>query len=503
MGMEDLFQTGSDIMKDVAHAVDTGDYSGLSDSIRGRVADAAGKLGDEFEQGARNFREAVTEGKVSEPSQRKNSGGNAKRAGNAARKSSEEERNYFLQRKPSRGIGIGKKDAGMALGILPGIVTGVGLISLIVSAVTASIGGIVSSAIVSLIAGSLTMAFALMSRNGKKQQQLVERYYQYGELIGTGKEYFSVAELAGKTGRTKEEICSDIEQMRANGYLPYAVLDRNKTTVILTDRMYQEYARAEQSRSQREEEERIRKMQEKAAPRGEAPDWASVQKDVGQKEAQEAARAAKTAAEQARAAADSAKKGTEEASENSEEAAILAEGKYYIQEIRAINDRIPDTEVMSDKLYQLEDIMRRIFAEVKKDPSKAGDLRKLMNYYLPTTTKLLSAYADLNEQPEAGENIRNTKRQIEESMDIINTAFGKLLDDLFEEKAWDLSSDLNVMKSMMAQDGLTRDNTWNPEKTGTAKESSVQESPAEDADGEAYVLNSAGEKVKASELDTE
>ena len=112
---------------------------------------------------------------------------------------------------------------------------------------------------------------------------------------------------------------------------------------------------------------------------------------------------------------------------------------------------------MSDKLYRLEEITKRIFEQVQKDPSKEKDLRKLMNYYLPTTTKLLNAYADLNDQPEAGENIRETKRQIEGSMDVINEAFEKLLDDLFQEQAWDLSSDLNVMKTMMAQDGLTDD----------------------------------------------
>ena len=156
-----------------------------------------------------------------------------------------------------------------------------------------------------------------------------------------------------------------------------------------------------------------------------------------------------------------------------DQASLLREGQSYIIQIRAINDRIPDTEVMSDKLYQLEDIMQRIFTEVKKNPAKTRDLRKLMNYYLPTTTKLLSAYADLNEQPEAGENIRETKRQIEASMDMINDAFGKLLDNMFQEQAWDLSSDLNVMKTMMAQDGLT----------------------------ESYVMNSQGEKVPASEAE--
>ena len=78
-----------------------------------------------------------------------------------------------------------------------------------------------------------------------------------------------------------------------------------------------------------------------------------------------------------------------------------------------------------------------------------------MNYYLPTTEKLMNAYIELDKQPEVGENIINTKRDIEEAVDTINDAFENLLDSLFEETAWDISSDISVMKTMMEQDGLT------------------------------------------------
>ncbi len=101
--------------------------------------------------------------------------------------------------------------------------------------------------------------------------------------------------------------------------------------------------------------------------------------------------------------------------------------------------------------------MNRIFAQVKKDPSSADELHKLMNYYLPTTKKLLNAYVELDRQPEVGDNITQTKQQIDEAIDTINTAFESLLDSLFQDMAWDISSDISVMKTMMAQDGLTVD----------------------------------------------
>ena len=112
---------------------------------------------------------------------------------------------------------------------------------------------------------------------------------------------------------------------------------------------------------------------------------------------------------------------------------------------------------MSNKLYKLEGIMNRIFEQVKKDPSSADELHKLMNYYLPTTKKLLTAYVELDKQPGGGENVQQTKKEIDLAMDTINLAFENLLDSLFQEMAWDISSAISVMKTMMAQDGLTGD----------------------------------------------
>lgn len=78
-----------------------------------------------------------------------------------------------------------------------------------------------------------------------------------------------------------------------------------------------------------------------------------------------------------------------------------------------------------------------------------------MDYYLPTTSKLLHAYIDLDRQGIAGENIKSTKKEIEDTLDTVNAAFERLLDSLFEDTAWDISSDISVMKTMMAQEGLT------------------------------------------------
>ena len=103
-----------------------------------------------------------------------------------------------------------------------------------------------------------------------------------------------------------------------------------------------------------------------------------------------------------------------------------------------------------------------------------------MNYYLPTTEKLLDAYIDLDKQPEIGENIPKTKREIEETVDTINDAFENLLDSLFEEVAWDISSDISVMKTMMEQDGLMKKGIADAQATANADAVSEAADPIPD-----------------------
>lgn len=86
-----------------------------------------------------------------------------------------------------------------------------------------------------------------------------------------------------------------------------------------------------------------------------------------------------------------------------------------------------------------------------------NDMRRMMDYYLPTTMKLLEAYEELDAQPVQGENIISSKKEIEDTIDTLNIAFEKLLDSLFQDTAWDVSSDISVLHTMLAQEGLTED----------------------------------------------
>ena len=101
--------------------------------------------------------------------------------------------------------------------------------------------------------------------------------------------------------------------------------------------------------------------------------------------------------------------------------------------------------------------MDRIFDRVEQNPELVTDISRMMDYYLPTTVKLLEAYEDLDAEPVQGENIISSKKEIEKTLDTLNIAFEKLLDSLFQDTAWDVSSDISVLEMMLAQEGLTKD----------------------------------------------
>ena len=120
------------------------------------------------------------------------------------------------------------------------------------------------------------------------------------------------------------------------------------------------------------------------------------------------------------------------------------QGMSMCRKIREANDAIPGEEI-SAKISRMEMLVDRIFDRVEQNPDSVDDIGKLMEYYLPTTIKLLEAYEELDAQPVQGENIISSKQEIEKTIDTLNTAFEKLLDDLFQDTAWDVSSDISVL----------------------------------------------------------
>ena len=111
--------------------------------------------------------------------------------------------------------------------------------------------------------------------------------------------------------------------------------------------------------------------------------------------------------------------------------------------------------MLRDKAARLETVSARIFALAEADPGKEDQLRKFVNYYLPTALKLLHTYAQLDGQGVDGENITKTKQSIERSLDLLVTAFENQLDKLFQSDALDVSADIAALEGMLNLDGLS------------------------------------------------
>ena len=133
-----------------------------------------------------------------------------------------------------------------------------------------------------------------------------------------------------------------------------------------------------------------------------------------------------------------------------------SESEATLMQLKKLNDDIADEDV-SNKIDRIAMLTGDIYAFVALNPERAGEVRKFMNYYLPTTMKLLTSYSLLERQSYQGENIINARKDIEKILETLVHAFEKQLDQLFATDAVDISSDIQVLETMMAKDGLSEE----------------------------------------------
>ena len=262
-----------------------------------------------------------------------------------------------------------------------------------------------SALIPSLIFAAFTAGGAILLKKGIKNRRLVRHFRQICTLMGT-KEYISTKELCDSMHCEKGELLTDITAMIDKSMLRQGHLDADGTCLMVTNDCYDQYRAL--LNAQKEQQLAEQKAREQLEASGVTPEYQQM----------------------------------------------LKECEAYIQKIHQCNLDLPG-EVITAKLSRLETVVTRILAEAKKRPKEAAELRKFIDYYMPTTWKLLDAYRSFEQEPIQSDNIIRTKKEIEDTLDTINTAFEKLLDDLFQTTAWDISSDISVLQTMLAQEGLT------------------------------------------------
>lgn len=146
---------------------------------------------------------------------------------------------------------------------------------------------------------------------------------------------------------------------------------------------------------------------------------------------------------------------------------IVEEGNRALAEMGRLYAAIPDPEVRK-KINEIMRITDKIIQDAIEDPSDIPQIKKFMNYYLPTTIKLLNAYDRMGAQGIAGENLDKSMQSINEMLDTAIEAYKKRLDSLFADQMLDIETDISVMNTMLAREGLTGGEDFRETKAGSA-----------------------------------
>ena len=142
---------------------------------------------------------------------------------------------------------------------------------------------------------------------------------------------------------------------------------------------------------------------------------------------------------------------------------LIRQRDLALSEMHRLNDSIEDPKI-SAQIDHMEAVTAKIIAHVVEHPRKLPQIRKFLNYYLPTTLKLLNAYDRMDAAGISGANIDGTMGKIETMMDTVATAFDRQLDALFGDEALDISTDITVMENLLAREGFGSMNINNSAK---------------------------------------
>lgn len=437
MANNDWNNLGRDIKDIVQDALDTGNFNRLNRDLGATLEDALGNVANSVKDAAKSgmdqAKKSMNQGSCCggrDRIRRPNSGAGSR--GTYAGSSSWNDRTYspdgfqsrpryrypetkrvkearekfalYINTSGPRAMGILFTTLGFALFAMFGVtLTVLGICSLFIGSLADKMGIFLS------VFGPAIGISGIMGICGNKLRKKINRFRSYIHTLN-GRTYAEISELAKGVRKPEKFVRRDLKRMIKKYMFLEGHLDESGTCLITSDESYKQYLETKRQAEiqQKEKEQEIR--QEKESDSNE-----NLSKEARQ---------------------------------------VIEEGNAYIEQIRKSNDAIPGVEI-SNKMYHLENVIKRIFKRVEQHPELIDDLHKFMDYYLPTTVKLLQAYEELDKQDVEGDNIIMAKKEIENTLDTINEAFENLLDSFFRDTAWDVATDISVLKTMLAQEGLT------------------------------------------------
>ena len=391
---------GEEIRGAVEDALRTGNFRDLGDAVTGTVKDVSAKVGQAVSDGMK--------GTQNYTEQWENATRERKRA-QAERERKEREKIAAAARLQAPFVKIGSI-SGTLYQVFGGIGTGV---MAILSLVFLGVGLGVSDfpMVPFLIFFVLFLGFIGMINVGCKQKIRLKRAKKYLELSGHN-HYINLENLALHTGKKVKFVLKDVKKMLDRGFFPEGHLDVQETCLMLDNKIYKEYLDLEKQRKIQEREQKAQELKDSLKPQ-------------------------------------------EKPSDTNELEEVIAQGQDCIRKLRDMNDNIPGEEI-SAKLFRLENLLKEIFDGLREHPEQLPQMKKFMNYYLPTTLKLVSAYEQFDDMSAQGEDILEAKAEIEKTLDSINSAFEELLNRMFQSTAFDVTTDAQVLQTMLAKEGLTK-----------------------------------------------
>ena len=312
-------------------------------------------------------------------------------------------------------IRIPYKQKGKVSGIISSVFGGIGLFAfgiamLVFLILSLTLPSVPVFPILLACFSPLAIGSAVLFGKGIGLQNMAKRSERYFFFLKE-KGYCSIDSIANRMGLPVKKVRTDIKKMLGKGIFPQGALDEQETCFIGNNEYYNQYQKALESYKERTAIEEQPEM---------------IDSDETDYKDERMAQVEQT----------------------------LLEGRTYLEEIKKVQKNIYEPD-FSGKLQRLHTIVEQIFEHVQKHPNQIDEIRRFMEYYLPTTLKLVKAYENFSLQPIQGDNIIQSKKEIEETIGTINKAFEQLLDSLYEDVAMDVSTDISVLHTMLKQEGLT------------------------------------------------
>lgn len=439
---------GDEIKNIVKDAVNNRDFKRLNNDIKNVVNGALEEVGRSINQNRENYHNRINRPWTNQTGDTKSDNENYQSSkasrtwmGNNKSRDSHGNMNHFSDTHKQgsfqpKGF-TGKTSFTVPVGQVSGILLTVfGIIGSSIFGIAAFVlvllGFVLEGGVFHIIALGLLPCFLIsiiMSMNGSRIRNRLKRFRRYISQMH-GRNYCLINDLSASTGLSKRSTVNDLRKMISIGMFPQGRIDDKKTCFMLNNESYEQYLKLQENMRNKELEDRAKKEDQ------------SIKQGSAQGE-----------------------KDSKNAPLKPEIRKAIDEGRQFVFDIRNANIEIPGEDI-SRKLDRLEDVTGKIFDYVEDHPEKFQEIKKFTEYFLPTTLKLLDAYRELDVQLVKGENISSAKKEIEDTMDTINLAFENLLDGLFEDVAMDISTDISVLETMLAQEGLTERNMSISNKQG-------------------------------------